>query len=169
MLIVRPEQSEDTTAIHRLNVLAFDRANEADLVDLLRSSGALTLSLVAVVDGGIVAHIVFSPVIIESTNSRVEALGLGPLAVLPGRQGLGFGTKLVEAGLSDCAKSGHRIVVVLGDPDFYRRFGFVSAKSYGIQWEHDVPEEVFLVKELEDGALSQVKGVVRYRPEFNAV
>jgi putative acetyltransferase len=60
-------------------------------------------------------------------------------------------------------------VVVLGHAQYYPRFGFTPAKPYGIVWEHDVPEEVFMVQELKAGALAQTQGVVKYRPEFDSV
>ncbi|ETX07609.1 MAG: hypothetical protein ETSY2_10210, partial [Candidatus Entotheonella gemina] len=61
------------------------------------------------------------------------------------------------------------VVVVLGHPHYYPKFGFTPSKPHGIEWEHEVPEDVFMVKELQPGALAQTRGVVKYRPEFNEV
>ena len=83
MLIIRREAPEDTDAIRQVNEQAFGRANEADLVDQLRSHGVLTISLVAVKDGEIVGHIAFSPVTVESGPARFGAITLAPIAVLP--------------------------------------------------------------------------------------
>jgi putative acetyltransferase len=91
------------------------------------------------------------------------------MVVLPAYQRQGIGSKLVEAGLAACRHTPYGVVVVLGHPHYYPRFGFVPAKPLGIVWEHDVPEEVFMVQELRDGALTQTKGVVKYRPEFDVV
>lgn len=68
-----------------------------------------------------------------------------------------------------CKDIGYGVVVVLGHPHYYPRLGFTPAKPYGIVWEHDAPEEAFMVQELRQGVLAQIQGVVRYRPEFDAV
>jgi putative acetyltransferase len=129
----------------------------------------LTISLVAVQDGRIVGHIAFSPVTITSDTAPIDAIGLAPMAVLPEYQRRGIGSKLVEAGLSACHHTPYGVVVVLGHPHYYPRFGFTPAKPHGIVWEHDVPEEVFMVQELQVDALAQTQGVVKYRPEFAVV
>ena len=61
------------------------------------------------------------------------------------------------------------MVVVLEHPHYYPRFGFTTAKPHGIVWEHEAPEEAFMVQEVKEGALGQGQGVVKYRPEFEAV
>jgi putative acetyltransferase len=91
------------------------------------------------------------------------------MAVLPEYQRRGVGSQIVEAGLHACRKTPYGVVVVLGHPHYYPRFGFTPAKSHGIVWEHDVPEEVFMVQEIQAGALAQTRGVVQYRPEFAMV
>jgi putative acetyltransferase len=91
------------------------------------------------------------------------------MAVLPPYQRRGIGSQLVEAGLTACHHTPYSVVVVLGHPHYYPRFGFAPAKPLGMVWEHDVPEEVFMVQALREGALTQTKGVVKYRPAFHAV
>jgi putative acetyltransferase len=169
MLTIRPEAPGDAAAVHRVNSLAFGRPHEADLVDALRRHGGLTISLVALQDGRIVGHIAFSPVTIMSDTATIDALGLAPMAVLPAYQHTGIGSQLVEAGLSACHTTPYGVVVVLGHPHYYPRFGFTPAKPQGIVWEHDVPDAVFMVQELQAGALAQTRGVVKYRPEFAAL
>jgi putative acetyltransferase len=169
MLTLRGETPEDIPAIHHIHTAAFGQANEADLVDALQQHNALTISLVAVKDGRLVGHIALSPVTITSSTATIEALGLAPMAVLPAYQRRGIGSQLVEAGLSACHNTPYDVVVVLGHPHYYLRFGFTPAKPLGIVWEHDVPEEVFMVHELREDALTQAKGVVKYRPEFDVV
>ena len=166
---VRQEKPEDIPAIHRLNAAAFGQEAEADLVDQLRAANALTLSLVAVEEGCIVGHIAFSPATIVSGQQALAAIGLAPMAVSPERQRRGIGSQLVDAGLNEIRKLGHRIVVVVGHPGFYSRFGFLSARQFGIQCEFDVPDEAFMVKELSDHALRGARGIVKYRPEFREV
>lgn len=168
-LVVRPEEPADIPAIRRVNELAFGQPAEADLVDALRHSGALTLSLVAEDGDGIVGHIAFSPVTIAAADGVTDALGLAPMAVIPARQKTGIGARLITEALGRCEKMEYGLVVVLGEPAYYRRFGFVTSQPHGITWEHEAPAEVFMVRELRDGALAGISGTVRYRPEFHAV
>jgi putative acetyltransferase len=169
MVKIRPELPEDIEAIYNLNKKAFEQIAEADLINKLRTSGALTLSLVAIKNNEVIGHIAFSPVTIESERATVNAIGLGPMAVLPEHQRKGIGSQLVEVGLNKIQQLGYEIVVVLGHPDYYSRFGFIPAKKYGIQWEHEAPEEAFMIKELHKGALKEISGTVKYRPEFNDI
>ena len=94
---------------------------------------------------------------------------MAPMAVLPAYECRGLGSQLVEAGLTACHHTPYGLVVVLGHPHYYPRFGFVPAKPLGIVWEHDVPEEVFMVQEIQEGALAQTRGIAKYRPEFDTV
>lgn len=165
-MIVRPEQPGDVAAIHRVNAIAFGRDSEAELVDRLRGVPN-TLSLVAVVNEGIVGHLFFSPVTVEAAATE-GWLGLGPVAVLPPYQGQGIGSALIRQGLETCRATGGQAVVVLGDPQFYARFGFVPAAAWGLRCEYDAPEGAFRVLELNPGALATPpEGLVRYRPEFD--
>jgi putative acetyltransferase len=92
------------------------------------------------------------------------------MAVLPAYQRQGIGSQLVEAGLTTCHHTPYGVVVVvLGHSHDYSRFGFTPAKLHGLVWEHDAPEEAFMVKEIQAGALAQTHGVVKYRPEFATV
>ena len=167
-LIIRQEASADASAIRHVNQQAFRQTEEADLVDTLRRRGAFTLSLVALLADQIVGHILFTPVQIESADSSFEAIGLGPMAVLPTHQRNGIGSRLVQAGLEECRRVGHGVVVVVGHPEYYPRFGFLPARRFGIRYEEEVPEEVFMVLELREGALAGRSGTVRYQPEFRS-
>jgi putative acetyltransferase len=167
MMQIRPERPEDIAAIRAVNERAFKRPAEADLVDRLREGGKVMLSLVAVDEGQIVGHILFSRVNIESTQQSIPAIGLAPMAVPPERQSQGIGSLLVKAGLDECRRNGHRIIVVLGHPGYYRRFGFVPASRFAIRSEYAVPDEVFMVMALQEGGLAGCAGTVKYQPEFN--
>lgn len=169
MLTIRTETHADYTAVHRVNELAFNRPDEANLVDALRRSARPFISLVVESDGRIVGHIFFSPVLIESDDSSFTALGLAPMAVLPEYQNRGIGSELVRRGLEVCESMGHEVVVVLGHPEYYPRFGFVPAREKGISCEFEVPDEAFMVTELKQGALAGRKGKVKYLPEFHSV
>ena len=169
MVILRKESVDEIAAIRSVVEQAFGRQGEADLVDALRGSSALTVSLVAVEDEKVVGYVAFSPVTIESPGSTCEALGLGPLAVLPARQRRGIGSQLVRRGLDECRRAGHGVVVVLGSAQFYRRFGFATGQANGIRCSFKVSPEHFMVAELMPGVLAGHSGMVRYRPEFNSV
>jgi putative acetyltransferase len=165
---IRAETAADEPGVRRVNELAFGRASEADLVDALRRALPSAISLVAVEEFDVVGHVFFSPVTVESAHGAFDALALGPLAVLPDRQNEGIGAALVRAGLEECLRRGERVVFVLGHPRYYPRFGFRPSKPLGIDCEYDVPADVFMVAELEPGALAGRRGTVRYRPEFGS-
>jgi len=163
------EEPGDVAGIRSVNENAFGQPEEANIVDALRAAGGVILSLVAVEEGEIVGHILFSPVTIESEVGVFAAVGLAPMAVLPTHQRKGIGSKLVQTGLEKLRPMGHEAVIVLGHAEYYPRFGFVPASKYSIRWEMEVPDDVFMVLELKHGALHERGGVVRYRPEFTAV
>jgi putative acetyltransferase len=166
LLKVRPEIPENQASIHYVNQEAFGRIQEADLVDKLRQRGVLTVSLVAVQDAAIIGHIAFSPVEITSEESSFGALTLAPVAILPVHQNKGIGSQLVRAGLEECRRLGHEIVVLAGHPNYYPRFGFVRAYPKGIECEFKVPDEAWMIAELKQGALAGRRGKVRFQPEF---
>lgn len=169
MLIIRAETQADYPAVHQVNEYAFGRVNEADLVDVLRRNAEPHISLVAELNGQVVGHIFFSPVVIESEESSFTALGLAPMAVLPEFQNQAIGSELVRRGLDECRNIGNDVVVVLGHPQYYPRFGFVPAKQKGLRCEYTVPDEAFMAVELREGALAGNTGVVKYRPEFSSM
>lgn len=165
--MIRPEQPSDFPAIREVNIQAFGQPAEADLVDALRREPGFdaSLSLVAIEAEAVVGHIFFSSILIGTT----PALSLAPMAVLPAFQRRGIGSELVRHGLDVCARRGHRLVVVLGHPEFYPRFGFVPARRHGIESPFPAPDEAFLVCELSPGGLAGVSGVVVYPPPFSDV
>lgn len=176
MLMIREEQPGDLASIDRVNERAFDQPQEAALINALRAGGGVTLSLVALENSTIIAHILFSPVTIRSETDTFEAVGLGPMAVDPDRQRRGIGSQLVHAALDRLRAAGHALVVVLGHPEYYPRFGFRRASEFGIRWEHDAPDAAFMVLELIPGGLSGSpttgagpSGTVCYRPEFDGL
>mgnify|MGYP003619323447 CR=1 FL=1 len=169
-MVVRGEQDKDLAAIREVNRLAFGREAEGKLVDALRQAGAVICSLVAeAADGTIAGHVLFSPVTLDKDGDIMPLAGLGPVAVRPAYQRQGIGDALIRAGLALCRNAGYEAAVVLGHPGYYPRFGFRPSRPLGIRWEHDAPEEAFMVMELRPGALDGWGGVVRYRPEFDGV
>jgi putative acetyltransferase len=169
MVSIRPEKPTDIPAIREVNESVFGQPAEADLVDALRAAGKVTLSLVAAEGPEIVGYILFSPAIIEVPGRAIPALGLAPLAVTPVLQRRGIGSELMRAGIEQCRKLGHERVVVVGHPEYYRRFDFVRANKYGLRCEYDVPVENFMALELKPGAFSNCAGLVKYAPEFSTV
>jgi len=168
---IRDEKSADEAGIYEVNAAAFGRPAEAELVQRLHALGAVTLSLVAVEENGrVVGHALFSPMtVVGESGAETAAVGLGPVAVLPERQGQGIGTALIAAGLAGCRGAGHTAVIVLGHPSYYPRFGFQPASRYGITNMFGAPEEAFLVLELIPGALNDAAGVAHYHPAFAEV
>jgi len=169
---IRPELPNDAAGIRRVHEAAFPTAGESRLVDLLRERALAVVSLVAESADEIVGHVLFSPVRLEGprTNAAGDAAGLGlaPLAVLPSWQRRGLGGRLVRAGLAACRELNAPFVVVLGEPEYYGRFGFVRASSIGLGNEYGADAE-FMVLELRPGGLPTDGGLVRYCDEFNQV
>ncbi len=126
-MTIRHESANDLAAIRAVIAAAFaghplSNGKEGDLVEALRARGALSLSLVAEDDAAaIVGHVAASPVVVDGLPGWH---GLGPVAVAPARQGRGVGRALIEAALDLLRDSGSGGCVVLGEPDYYRRFGF---------------------------------------------
>jgi putative acetyltransferase len=166
-LHIRPETKEDIKKIWRINAAAFDTEAEANLVDSLRESGTRLISLVVEVDEKIIGHILFSPVTLSGKSTGLKIAGLAPMAVMPNYQKQGIGTALVKKGLKYCESNGYQAAVVLGYPEYYPRFGFIPCSRFGIKSEYDVPDEVFMVKELVPGILTGYTGVVKYHRLFN--
>lgn len=162
---IRSEEEHDATTVHIVHEAAFPTDAEARLVDRLRQSGKAVISLVAELDGRVVAHVMFSPVTIEGAAVTASGVGLAPVAVLPERQRSGMGSALIRAGLDACRDRGCPFVVVLGAPAYYRRFGFRRADERGLGNEYGAAEE-FMVIELRPGGLPAEGGLVRYAPEF---
>lgn len=154
--------------MHAVNVSAFETPAEASLVDALREQAQPLVSLVAEDDGAIVGHILFSPVSL-SGHPALRIMGLGPMAVAPEHQRKGIGSALVRAGLERCKQRDFGAVVVLGHPAYYPRFGFSSSARFGLGCEYDVPEEVFMVVELQPGFLRGASGKVMYHAAFSNV
>jgi putative acetyltransferase len=164
---IGPENSDDLDAIRAVHRRAFDRDDEASLVDALRAQGYSRVSLAADLAGRIVGHILFSDLPIVTSRGTIPSLSLALLAVIPEHQRMGIGSALVREGLRACTEQGHRIVIVLGHPGFYPRFGFSARLA---EWlEAPFSGEAFMALELVPGALVGVAGEVRYPPPFGTM
>jgi putative acetyltransferase len=167
-VLIRPETEADRDSVYATNLSAFDTSAEANLVNALREQVAPVVSLVANDNGEVVGHIMFSPASLPE-YSDLNVMGLAPMAVAPEHQRKGIGSALVREGLAQCRQLGVVVVVVLGHPKYYSRFGFMPSAVFGINSEYDVPEEVFMAMELIPEALSGKSGTVKYHAAFNDV
>jgi len=168
MISIKPEEPKDHDAVHAINLAAFDGGPEAGLVDALRVSCPDHLSLVADDGGQVVGHILFTPVVVESADGEVEGMGLAPMAVTPERHRRGVGSLLVRRGLEVLQKQSCPFVVVLGHPEYYPRFGFERASTFGLRSQWDgIPDEAFMVLVFDPAVLPDRGGVARYRDEFD--
>lgn len=164
-MVIREERSADQAAITSVTMAAFQdhpvsRQTEHFIVDALRASGALSLSLVAEVDGQVVGHAAFSPVSIS--DGTADWFGVGPVSVWPAWQRQGVGTKLMEAGVALLKERGARGCALVGPPDYYRRFGFANRPEL---IHKGIPQEFFLVLPLAEPVPS---GTVVFHAGFAA-
>jgi putative acetyltransferase len=167
MSLIRWETGADHAAVHELNVAAFGGTVEARLVGMLRDQARPAVSLVAEEDGVLAGHIMFTPVSLQGFDRFI--MGLAPMAVAPALQRRGIGSALVKAGLERCKELGAAAVVVVGHPDFYRRFGFVPAQRFGLKCEYDAPPEAFMAMELQCHGLRGARGIVAYHAAFASI
>lgn len=158
MVTIRQEESGDTAAIRRVVQEAFGGSAEADLIDALRTNGKFRLSLVAIREGQVAGHLLFTEVTIENSSPSLNALGLAPLAVKTEFQRQGVGSALMRHGLAQCRDMGYGAVIVLGHSQYYPKFGFLPANRYGLRCEYEVPDDVFMALELRAGALLGIGG-----------
>ncbi|MBK8048048.1 MAG: N-acetyltransferase [Anaerolineales bacterium] len=155
-IVIRNETSADIGAIDEVTVAAFKTLAVSDqteqfVIVALRAAGALTVSLVAELDGRVVGHIAFSPVTIS--DGTPGWYGLGPVSVLPGHQRQGIGTALIEEGLSRLKDLGAHGCCLVGHPEYYGRFGFQNTPELGVE---GAPAEAFFALSF-DGHMPQGK------------
>lgn len=160
-MTVREFAAADARAVRSLLVAAFPTSAEADLVEQLRRDRDAIIELVAEVDCAVVGHILFSPV-----EAPFRALALAPVAVLPDHQGGGVGSSLIAAGHDIVREQGWNAIFVLGEPAYYRRFGYDLALASGFSSPY--AGEYFMVLAL-NGPLPATAGAVRHAPAFAAI
>jgi putative acetyltransferase len=164
-VLIREETSDDVSAIAEVTTAAFktlaiSNQTEQFVITALRAAKALTVSLVAEVDGCLVGHIAFSPVTIS--DGSLDWYGLGPVSVLPESQRRGIGSALIQEGVLRLKNLGARGCCLVGHPEYYKRFGFQNVR--GLVCE-GVPEEVLFALSL-DGHIPQ--GTVEFHFGFKA-
>lgn len=167
-MYIRQERPEDYELVYQVIKTAFANAghrdgSEQDLAAALRSSKSFVpeLSLVAVEDGRLVGHILFTKARVHKT----EVLALAPLSVLPEYQNRGIGLALIRQGHRSASGLGYGYSVVLGHPQYYPKAGYVPAGRYGIKAPFEVEEEAFMAVRLREDA-EKLDGVLEYDPAF---
>jgi putative acetyltransferase len=159
---IRDEVPADVPLIFKVHAVAFPAEDEARLVDTLRADGDLVVSLVAEIGSAIVGHIAFSRM-----RAPFRTLGLAPVAVLPEFQRRGTGASLVRAGLADAKGGDWEGVFVLGDTQYYERFGFSCSLASGFSCRFAGPHLMAIA--LNGGSLPQLCGDVSYAAAFDAL
>ena len=158
---IRNEESKDIDQVRGLLRATFPTAAESKLVDVLRANGKAVISLVAVNADEVLGHILFSPVS-TTPPGDTRGVGLAPVAVRQDVQSYGIGSQLIRRGLDLCKELEFDYCVVLGDPKYYRRFGFEHASKLDIQNEYGAVDECMVIR----FSNRAVTGMVKYEPEF---
>jgi putative acetyltransferase len=158
---IRAEETNDIEQIRDVVRAAFPIDAESRLVDVLRVNGRAIISLVATLEERVLGHSLFSPVS-TAPPGEAKGLGLAPIAVHPNAQSRGMGSKLIQEGSRLCKEHGYDYCVVLGDPNYYRRFGFEKASQFGIQNEYGVEDEFMIIRFSDH----EVVGLIQYSSEF---
>ncbi len=162
--IIRGERESDIAGITAVQDAAFKGSKaESEIVSRLRSRGKLAISLVFDDDGTIAGHAAYSPI---SYKNRPIGIALGPVAVLPKRQKLGIGTKLILEGNAAAFHKNYENIFVLGDPAYYRRFGFEPARSLNLYCKFDPEGQHFMVLSRNPEAYPE-KIIVGYDKAFD--
>lgn len=161
---VRPETADDAAAVHALNSAAFETPAEADLVDALRADASWLPGLSYVAegpDGSVAAHALLTRCEVDG----VPALALAPVATDPARQRSGAGSAVVRALLAAARERGEALVLVLGHPAYYPRFGFTPASRFGIRAPFEVPDEAMMALVLDE-SVAVPAGTIAYPAPF---
>lgn len=157
---IREESPGDFGDIDEVTGAAFGGTEEVNIIHRLRDAGLVIASLVAVREGRVIGHVLFSRLPVETDSGVLNAVALGPVAVAPDDQKRGIGGALVREGLERCRAGGERVVLVLGHPGYYPRFGFSAEVARRI--DGPFRGDSWMGLELVAGALTGVRGVVRY-------
>ena len=169
-ITVRPETAEDIRAIDVVHISAFGGEAEAQLVSALRESATYNreLSLVAELGGRIVGHVLLTRVPLRKDGAEKNVLALGPMSVVPSQSHRGIGSELINASINLAKDKGYGAMVVLGHPEYYKRFGFVSARDKQISCNLPAPEDALTVMEIVAANLAG-GGHVEYPEPFVAL
>ena len=165
--MIRPAEPADAAGIRAVHEAAFPTAVEADLVEALVRAGDAIVSLVDARQGEIVGHVLLSRMTVSGDGRDLRALGLAPVGVRPGFQGSGIGSALIEAALAIARSTGEALVFVLGEPDYYARFGFSAATAAPFASPYAGP--YFMALALRPGFAPPAAGAAAYAPAFSGL
>ncbi|MBD3922153.1 N-acetyltransferase [Paenibacillus sp. PR3] len=170
VVLIRTENERDYDQVYKVNYAAFgNREDEAKLVERIRATPYFVpqLSLVAELDGEIVGHLLLSRAEIVNGTECHEVIVLAPIAVKPAHQKHGIGRQLIQEGLERCRQLGYYVVLLIGHPSYYPKFGFKPARPLGLELKQfEVPDDVFMVCELKDNELLHIQGELIYPVAF---
>ena len=139
---IRTEHISEAAATYQLVAAAFAQAEEADLVEKLRTDPAFipALSMVGELEGELIAHILYTQLWIVNGAQKYPVLALAPMSVRPDKQKQGYGGQLIQASLTKAKELGYEVVIVLGHPTYYPKFGFKPASKWEIKAPFPVPD-----------------------------
>lgn len=172
--IIRQEEEKDFKQVHNVIRNAFYRAdkeedfNEWILVDKIRKSEFYIkeLSLVAEYENEILGHIIYTPITIHSKDKVYNSLALGPIAVEPKYQNKGIGHELMKESKKKAKELGYGSIIVMGHPNYYRKFGFELASKWKIGIDENLDSKYLFALELIPGELDRINGIIRYCDVF---
>ncbi|SNB78455.1 Predicted N-acetyltransferase YhbS [Streptomyces sp. PgraA7] len=161
----RPETTDDITAIRDINLAAFPTSEEADLIDALRTDPKAWIDGLSLVTEGSEGTLTGHALLTRCHVDGAPALALAPCAVRPSAQRTGAGSAAIRAALDAARSLGENLVLVLGHPEYYPRFGFTPASRFGIRAPFDVPDEAMMALALDD-TRPVPTGTIRYAAAF---
>lgn len=165
---IRKSTYSDRVHIEKIHTIAFGEKEGPEIADLVNGlfedhTAKPLLSLVAVENGRLMGHILFTKAVLSGEDKPVSVQLLAPLAVLPDDHSKGVGSKLIKEGLHQLKNAGVELVFVLGHPDYYPRCGFATAGSLGFEAPYPIPDknaDAWMVQALKEGIIGTVKGKV---------
>lgn len=167
-ITVRSETADDIKAIDVVHLSAFEGDDEVGLIGSLRESSSFVpeLSLVAEFHNRIVGHVLLTKVRLQRDKDGMDILALAPMAVVPSQSHRGIGSELVKAAIDKATELGYPAVVVVGQPDFYQRFGFEPVSNWKLSCSLAVAGDLVSAIEVKKGSLEE-GGHIIYPSQFN--
>lgn len=174
-MVIRKSTEIDRAQIEKIHTIAFGEEKGPEIADLVNglfedNTAMPLLSLVAVENGRLIGHILFTKAVLNGTDKPISIQLLAPLAVLPDAHCKGVGSKLIKEGLNQLKDAGVELVFVLGHPDYYPRCGFTTAGLLGFEAPYPIPDEhagAWMVQALKEGIVGNVKGKVQCSKVLN--
>ena len=158
--MIRETQESDLEEVFNLIHSSFSNKAESDLVKQLISDGDVLINLVVESSDTIIGNVVVSKITMEP-DLGLFCGGVAPVSVLPDQQSSGVGSKLMTAAINESKKMGIDALFLLGDPNYYKRFGFVVSTL-----KNDYSVENFQELELTEDCLVNIKSKVTYANAF---